>query len=127
MYNDPLNLLFNLLLKVTSTFDPDMGKIHFKKLDGLLNNFNKVVIGMVHCNMDIDLIDSGPDAKALIFYVMDYITKSQLPTHVTYTILEYAIHKLELVPNHDTDSMLKAKRLLWKCANALIAKQELSA
>ena len=49
----------------SSTFDYQTGEIHFEKLDGLVNNFNKEVIAAECCNMDIDFIGSGPEAKAL--------------------------------------------------------------
>ena len=81
----------------------------------------------LHCNMDISFIGSGPDAKAILFYITDYITKSQLPTHVAYTILEYAVRKYEIIESFKHDTISKAKSLLQKCANSLIAKQELSA
>ena len=61
----------------SSTFDSQTGEIHFEKLDGLVNNSNRAVIAAKHCNMDIDFIGSGPEAKAILFYVTDYIKKSQ--------------------------------------------------
>ena len=115
----------NIVLE--TIFNPDTGEINFEKLDGLLNNFNKVIIASLHCNMDISFIGSGPDAKAILFYITDYITKSQLPTHIAYTILEYAVRNFEIIQPFDHDTISNAKSLLRKCANSLIAKQELSA
>lgn len=108
-------------------FDPITGEIDFQKLDGLLNNFNKVFMAALRCNIDICFIGSGLQAKAIIFYITDYITKSQLPIHVAYTILEYAVRKFDAIDHSGHDIISKAKSLLRKCANSLIAKQELSA
>ena len=112
---------------LVSTFNAETGEIHLKKLDGLVNNFDKVVIAAECCNMDIDFIGSGPETKAILFYVTDYIAKSQLPAHVTYAISEHVICKLDLLSNSDQDAVLKVKKLLCKCTNSLIAKQDLSA
>ena len=110
-----------------TVFNPDTGEIIFEKLDGLLNNFNDIIITTLRCNMDIVFIGSGANAKAILFYITDYITKTQLPTHITYTILEHAVCKFEIINETNHGSRSNTKRLLCKCANALIAKQELSA
>lgn len=77
--------------------------------------------------MDIKFIGSGPSTKAVIYYITDYITKSQLQAHVAYATLELAIQKLNQRDQTDDASMIKAKKLLQKCAFAMIAQQELSA
>ncbi|KAF8550781.1 hypothetical protein OG21DRAFT_1478399 [Imleria badia] len=59
---------------------------------------------LLQCNMDIKYIGSGPAAKALVFYITDYITKSSLSVHAG----------------------LDAKHLFVKLVNALMARQELS-
>jgi hypothetical protein len=41
--------------------------------------------------MDIKYIGSGEAAKALVYYVTDYITKENLVTHVGLQALAYAI------------------------------------
>ena len=50
-----------------------------------INNFNDIVIFLMECNMDIKYIGSGEAAKALVFYITDYITKASLATHVQQT------------------------------------------
>ena len=49
----------------------------------------------LRCNMDIKHIGSGEGAKALIYYVTDYITKAALPTHLGLAALLYAISRAE--------------------------------
>jgi hypothetical protein len=44
--------------------------------------------------MDIKFISSGPVAKAVMYYITDYTTKSQLQAHVAYATLELAVARL---------------------------------
>jgi len=109
-----------------SSFDIESGEICLRCLDGLVNNFNTTMLEAIRCNMDIKFIGSGPAAKAILYYITDYITKSQLKTHIAYAALELAVKKLgEYDPNEDV-LMMRAKRLLQKCAHAIISHQELS-
>ncbi|KAJ7908417.1 hypothetical protein B0H13DRAFT_1617446 [Mycena leptocephala] len=48
---------------------------------------------LLRCNMDIKYVGSGEAAKALIYYVTDYITESALVTHVGSSTVEYAIKR----------------------------------
>jgi hypothetical protein len=109
-----------------STINPVTGEITLRCLDGLANNFNETIIEAIRCNMDIKFIGSGPAAKAVLYYITDYINKTQLQAHVAYAALELAVGRLgEYDP--DTDELrTRAKRLLQKCAHSMIAKQELS-
>lgn len=51
--------------------------------------------------MDIKFIGSGASAKAVMYYITDYITKSELKTHVAYAALEFAVKKLEESSNNN--------------------------
>ncbi|KAJ7732241.1 hypothetical protein DFH07DRAFT_688826, partial [Mycena maculata] len=109
-----------------SSFDPETGEICLRCLDGLVNNFNATMIEAIRCNMDIKFIGSGASAKGILYYITDYITKSQLKTHVAFAMLELAVKKLgEFNPLLD-DRTTRAKKLLQKCAYAMISQQELS-
>ena len=107
--------------------DQETGKVALRCLDGLVNNFNITMLEAVRCNMDIQFIGSGESAKAMIYYVTDYITKSQLKSHVAYAALQSAVKKCEEVSEVEVDSTIKSKRLLQKCACALVSHQEMSA
>ncbi|KAG1851020.1 hypothetical protein C8R48DRAFT_750064 [Suillus tomentosus] len=109
-----------------SLTDPITGEITLKCLDGLVNHFNASILEAMRCNMDIKFIGSGPAAKAILYYITDYITKSQLKTHVALAAMETAIHKLEIYDPND-DCTLRAKKMLQKCAHSMISHQELSA
>ncbi|PBK92435.1 hypothetical protein ARMGADRAFT_875250, partial [Armillaria gallica] len=110
-----------------SSFDYEKGKLCLCCLDGLVNNFNETIIRALRCNMDIKFIGSGMSAKAILYYITDYITKSQLKLHVAYAALELSVKKLgEYNPDED-EVTVRAKRLLQRCSYAMISHQELSA
>ena len=107
-------------------FDCHTGELKPRCLDGLVNNFNAAMIELIHCNMDIQFLSSGPSTKAVIYYITDYITKAQLKTHVAYAALALAVQKLEQIDNQDDQPTIFAKKLLQKCAFSMVAQQELS-
>ena len=110
-----------------SYVDPESGELHLRCLDGLVNNFNATIIEAIRCNMDIKFIGSGPSAKAILYYITDYISKSQLKSHVAFAALELAVKKLDSQDETEDDLTIRAKKLLQKCAYAMISHQELSA
>ncbi|KAF8957419.1 hypothetical protein BDZ97DRAFT_1641166, partial [Flammula alnicola] len=110
-----------------SFFDPETGELHLRCLDGMVNNFNKTILQCIRCNMDIKFIGSGASAKAVLYYITDYITKSQLKSHVAYAALELAVRKLDILEAEDDPITIRAKKLLQKCAFSMISRQELSA
>ncbi|KAF7791124.1 hypothetical protein EIP86_002135 [Pleurotus ostreatoroseus] len=77
--------------------------------------------------MDIEFIASGEAAKAVIFYIRDWITKSELKAHVAHAAMELAVKKLSVVSVDDDDLSLRCKILLQKCAFALLNHQEMPA
>ncbi|KAJ7823155.1 hypothetical protein B0H14DRAFT_2370282, partial [Mycena olivaceomarginata] len=113
--------------RAESSFDPETGELCLRCLDGLVNNFNGTIIEAIRCNMDIKFIGSGASAKGILYYITDYITKSQLKTHVAFSMLELAVKKLGDVNPFETDETVRAKKMLQKCAYAMISQQELSA
>ncbi|KAJ7194625.1 hypothetical protein C8J57DRAFT_1650480, partial [Mycena rebaudengoi] len=113
--------------RAESSFDPETGEISLRCLDGLVNNFNETIIEAIRCNMDIKFIGSGASAKGIMYYITDYITKAQLKTHVAFSMLELAVKKLGEVNPFESDQTVRAKKMLQKCAYAMISQQELSA
>ncbi|KAF7795559.1 hypothetical protein EIP86_006721 [Pleurotus ostreatoroseus] len=77
--------------------------------------------------MDIKFIGSGEAAKAILYYITNYITKSQLKTHVAYAALELAVRRLAIAEDDEDDDRTRAKKMLRKCAFALLTHQEMSA
>ncbi|KAJ3754711.1 hypothetical protein EV360DRAFT_51097 [Lentinula raphanica] len=111
----------------TTFFDDVTGELHLRKLDGLVNDFNETILAAVRCNMDLKFIGSGASGKAVMYYITDYITKSQLKAHVAYAALELAVKRLEPSIDDNDPLTVQAKRLLQRCAYAMINQQELSA
>ena len=108
-------------------FDPETAEICLRCLDGMVNNFNATVIEAIRCNMDIKFIGSGESAKGILYYITDYITKTDLKTHIAFSALKLAVEKLgEYDPTAD-EVTIRAKRMLQKCAYAMLSHQELSA
>ncbi|TFK87003.1 hypothetical protein K466DRAFT_451660, partial [Polyporus arcularius HHB13444] len=121
---DPSNVL------PETTVDSETGSISLRRLDGLVNNYNSTILRAMRCNMDIKAIGSGEDAKGIVYYITDYITKTQLKTHITYAALQLAVKKIHSDPRLDpatVDLSVRAKRMLQRCAFSITANQELSA
>lgn len=113
--------------RAESSINVETGDICLRCLNGMVNNFNRVMIEAIRCNMDIKFIGTGESVKAVIYYITNYITKTQLKAHVSYAALELAVKKLEHEDLTDDDLTIRAKKLLQKCAYALLTHQELSA
>ncbi|KAI0826350.1 hypothetical protein BC629DRAFT_1258254, partial [Irpex lacteus] len=128
---DPSNVV-----KCTS-YNQETGELCLRCLDGMVNNFNRTILEAMRCNMDIKFIGSGEGAKAITYYITNYITKAQLKTHVAYAALELAVRRLGsfdadsvlLDPNrpYEDSYMVYAKQMLRRCAYAILTHQELSA
>jgi hypothetical protein len=87
---------------VNSVINLETGKIDLRCLDGMVNNFNEMILTAIQCNIDLKFIRSGESAKAILYYITDYISKAQLKAHITYAALELAVQKLgEYIPNED--------------------------
>ncbi len=77
--------------RAETNVDPETLSIQLRRLHPRIANYNDLVTFVIQANMDIKHIGSGEGAKAFIYYVTDYITKSSLPTHLGLAALMYAI------------------------------------
>ncbi|KAG6895588.1 hypothetical protein C0992_000491 [Termitomyces sp. T32_za158] len=109
-----------------SFFDPLTGELTLRCLDGLVNNFNTTILQTMRNNMDIKFIGSGPAAKAILYYITNYISKAQLNIHIAYDALERAVYHLGQYDPMEDELTVRAKRLLQRCAYTMISHQELS-
>jgi hypothetical protein len=112
-----------------SSINVESGEIKLKRLHETINNFNEYIISACRSNMDIKYIFSGSDAKALVYYITDYVTKSSLSFHDTFSLVLKAIQSLEKQTlNKDTivNAEEKTRRLVLRCYNTLASQQELS-
>lgn len=109
-----------------TSFDKETGSLTMHHLDGMVNNHNPTTAVATCCNGDIKFMASGAAVKSVLFYITDYITKSQLKSHVSFSALEVALKKLGDCDPTDTDTELRAKKMLQKCVYSIISHQELS-
>ena len=112
-----------------SSINVESGEIKLKRLHETINNFNEYIISACRSNMDIKYIFSGSDAKALVYYITDYVTKSSLSFHDTFSLVLKAVQSIEK-QKLNTDAVVnaeeKSRRLVLRCYNTLASQQELS-
>ena len=77
-----------------SAINPETGHITMRRSDPMINNFNEYLIAACRSNMDIKFIWTGNDAKALVYYITDYVTKMSLSFHDTYALVQKVLHQL---------------------------------
>jgi len=112
-----------------SYIDVDSGEIRLKRLHETINNFNEYIITACRSNMDVKYIFSGSDAKALVYYITDYVTKSSLSFHDTFSLVLKAVQSLEkhqIHGSHNLSAEEKSRKLILRCYNTLASQQELS-
>ncbi|CAF0937589.1 unnamed protein product [Rotaria sordida] len=111
-----------------STIDPDTGHISMRRSDPWINNFNEYLIAACRSNMDIKFIWSGSDAKALVYYITDYVTKMSLSFHDTFALVQKSITSLQnsLQQTSNESAIEKSRKLVLRCYNTLASQQELS-
>lgn len=112
-----------------SSINVDSGEIKLKRLHATINNFNEYIISACRSNMDIKFIYNGSDAKALVYYITDYVTKTNLSFHDTFSLVLKAVKSMEKSPLPSSSCMSaeeKSRRLVLRCYNTLASQQELS-
>jgi hypothetical protein len=112
-----------------SSINIESGEIKLKRLHETINNFNEYIISACRSNMDIKYIFSGSDAKALVYYITDYVTKSNLSFHDTFSLVLKAFQSFEKQKSNIDTSLSaeeKSRRLVLRCYNTLASQQELS-
>ncbi|KAF8136456.1 hypothetical protein EV363DRAFT_1126909, partial [Boletus edulis] len=114
--------------RAITELDEETKSILLRRLHPWINNFNAVVLFLLQSNMDIKYIGSGPAAKALVYYVTDYITKSDLKIHSGIQTLQAAMkNHAEKFRNDATSSHeYRDRNLVTKCMNSLMGRQEIS-
>jgi hypothetical protein len=77
--------------------------------------------------MDIKYVGSGEAAKALVYYISDYITKNTLATHVGLQALAYAIEQNDVKyigSQYPLNRDQRDKSLFIKTVNSIMSRQE---
>ena len=107
--------------------DPDTGSILLRRLHPRIANYNDLIIFLLRANMDIKHIGSGEAAKALIYYITDYITKSSLPAHIGLLALLHAIHRTtDKYKDKQEWDVKEFTGALTIIVNSMLSKQEIS-
>ena len=57
----------------------------------MINSFNEYIIAACRSIMDVKFIWTGSDAKALVYYITDYVTKMSLSFHDTLSFVQECI------------------------------------
>ncbi|KAF8120862.1 hypothetical protein EV363DRAFT_1187805, partial [Boletus edulis] len=111
-----------------TSLDEETKSILLRRLHPRINNFNDVILFLLQSNMDIKYIGSGPAAKALVYYISDYITKSDLKVHAALPALQAAIQRFNEQETQSTNVSLDSqdRSCLIKCVNSLMGRQEVS-
>ncbi|KAI0328314.1 hypothetical protein GY45DRAFT_1218212, partial [Cubamyces sp. BRFM 1775] len=108
--------------------DQESGALVLRRLHPRIASYNDVVVFLMKSNMDIKFIGSGEAAKALLYYITDYITKPSLPVHIGLGALSYAIQRTnEKYPHIRNDSdPSESKGALTMTVNRMMSRQEVS-
>ncbi len=113
--------------RAESAVDEETGSILLRRLHPRIANYNDIVIFLLQANMDIKHIGSGQGAKALLYYVTDYITKAALPTHVGLAALLYAIQRAsERFDAVELPVVARSRSALTMTVNRMRSRQEIS-
>ncbi|CAF5058209.1 unnamed protein product, partial [Rotaria magnacalcarata] len=111
-----------------SHIDVSTGQITMRRSHPWINNFNEWVISACRCNMDIKFIWTGSDAKALVYYITDYVTKSSLAFYDMFALAQQGIKSIEQQQaTCGTESAIeKSRKLVLRCYNTIASHQEVS-
>ena len=93
-----------------------------------INNFNEWLTSACRSDMDIKFIWTGSDAKALVYYITDYVTKSSLAFYDMFALAQQGVKSIEqhrLTESVDSPTE-KSRRLVLRCYNMIASHQEVS-
>ena len=125
--DDRCRFLFPHEIVETSYFEPETNSIFLLARDGTVNYFNPYLLVFCRHNHDIKCILSGKAAKAAMFYITDYITKSDLKSHEMLSLLSRTVANLGNSPDVDENPVVQSKRLLHKCLSQFTRQQQIHA
>ena len=108
-----------------SYFDSDTNSIVLLCRDGMVNYYNPYLLVFCRHNHDIRCILSGKSVKAAIFYIMEYITKTDVNTCQMLTLLSKAVLKMPEDPQRSVKD--SARMLLHKCLTQFTRRQQIHA
>ncbi|CAF1277608.1 unnamed protein product, partial [Didymodactylos carnosus] len=118
--------LIEYLEDIIKDLDQFQSVIEMRRNHPWINNFSEWLMTAIRCNMDIKYIWSASDAKALVYYIRDYVTKSSLSFYDTYSLMLKGLKSIENSDIRTTDVQERSRRLVLRCYNTIASQQELS-
>ena len=109
---------------IQDSFFDEQGALHLKHKESMMNVFNFILTYLIRSNTDVTCLLSGTQVRAIIGYVTDYVTKSQLKTYTLLDTMRSVLDKHGEVVKDIGDNAIAARMLLVKTLNALHAKLE---
>ncbi len=110
-----------------SEIDPETGSVLLRRLHPRIANYNDLILFLMRSNMDIKHVGSGEGAKALVYYVTDYVTKAPMPVHVGLSALLTAVEKAQdRVKDVSVVDARTSRGALTTTVNCLLSRQETS-
>jgi len=99
--------------------------LHIKRNDEWLNNTNPWVMNACCCNHDLKfIIVSGKDSKVLIYYIMNYVTKTTNYTSHKYSLMKIGVQKIEeMYSKTSNDHLRKRHHLIIHSLNTISSQQ----
>lgn len=119
---------FDFPQELVAQFMLEDGHLRIQRLDQWVNAWNHILAICLRCNLDIKLILSGRDCKAVVMYVCNYITKKLDRNYNLNAAIEAALRSLEEEERQKgaiNDPVERSRKMLIKCvnkANALLEK-----
>lgn len=107
-----------------STFLEENGALLLKKGEPWINTFSIVLSYLLRCNTDVTCLLSGTQAKAVIAYVTDYITKMSLKTHSVFEAVKAVLDKRTDFCTDNKAAAESARKALTKVVNVLTSRTE---
>ncbi|KAG2743722.1 hypothetical protein P692DRAFT_201722980 [Suillus brevipes Sb2] len=96
--NEQCRFLFPHEVVEESYYDAASKSVVLKCGDGTINYFNPYILVYCRHNHDLKCILSGRAAKAAMFYITDYITKTELKTHEMLSLMSRAVAQVSSRP-----------------------------
>jgi hypothetical protein len=111
-----------------TTLDEETLSIMLRRFHPWINNDNNVLLFLLQSNIDIKFVGSGPAVKALVYYITDYIMKSDLNIHPGIHTLQAAMksHAEKFKGDCVSTQTYRDQNLVTKCVNSLMGRQEIS-
>ncbi|CAB1112810.1 unnamed protein product [Ectocarpus sp. CCAP 1310/34] len=96
--------------------DPVSGRfsVEHKRLHTHINSFNPVIAFAVRSNMDIKVLLKGSDAKGLLYYILNYATKTEQTLDVLLPLLIPVVERIR-ADSGDAPEKEMAVRLVRSC------------